>query len=193
MGSNSLAEFIFHFLPQAVFKCSLLSAPALLIIWHLKQRLIEKRSQVIAVNVAMLIAALLSLAIMVYEFYLAYFSGAEYYQYSINRARGAYWWALGGQLIAYQLLPQLFWLRRFRQSVYAALAIVIPQLVLYYLNKYIILYEVGRLDINHVLSYFIEDWFYYIQIWCVYSLLILLICFINKRRRKTTLLSSLKH
>lgn len=52
------------------------------------------------------------------EFFIAWYSGSAFEQYAfINRAFGYYWWAYWIMAICNVIIPQLFWIRKFRRSI----------------------------------------------------------------------------
>ena len=52
------------------------------------------------------------------EFFIAWYSGSPFEQFTfINRAFGPYWWAYWIMVSCNVLIPQLFWIRKFRRSV----------------------------------------------------------------------------
>lgn len=52
------------------------------------------------------------------EMFIAWYSGNPYEQYAfLNRATGPYWWAYWSMVACNVLVPQIFWFKRFRESV----------------------------------------------------------------------------
>ena len=52
------------------------------------------------------------------EFFIAWYSGSPFEQFTfINRAFGPYWWAYWIMVSCNVLIPQLFWVRKFRRSI----------------------------------------------------------------------------
>jgi molybdopterin-containing oxidoreductase family membrane subunit len=52
------------------------------------------------------------------EMFIAWYSGNPYEQYAfLNRATGPYWWAYWSMVTCNVLVPQIFWFKRFRESV----------------------------------------------------------------------------
>lgn len=53
------------------------------------------------------------------ELFIAWYSGVEYEQYAFyNRAFGPYWWAYFGMMSCNVIIPQLFWFKKLRTSLY---------------------------------------------------------------------------
>lgn len=53
------------------------------------------------------------------ELFIAWYSGYVYEQFAFfNRALGPYWWAYFGMMACNVLSPQIFWVKKFRRSVY---------------------------------------------------------------------------
>ncbi len=53
------------------------------------------------------------------ELFIAWYSGYVYEQFAFfNRALGPYWWAYFGMMACNVLSPQLFWIKKFRRSIY---------------------------------------------------------------------------
>ena len=53
------------------------------------------------------------------ELFIAWYSGYVYEQFAFfNRAMGVYWWAYFGMMACNVISPQLFWVRKFRRSVF---------------------------------------------------------------------------
>jgi molybdopterin-containing oxidoreductase family membrane subunit len=52
------------------------------------------------------------------EFFIAWYSGNPYERFAfINRAFGPYWWAYWTMITCNTVIPQFFWIRRFRRNV----------------------------------------------------------------------------
>ena len=52
------------------------------------------------------------------EFFIAWYSGSAFEQYTfINRAFGPYWWAYWTMATCNVIIPQIFWIKKFRRSV----------------------------------------------------------------------------
>lgn len=52
------------------------------------------------------------------EFFIAWYSGVEYEQFAfVNRAFGPYWWAYWIMTTCNVIIPQLFWVKKFRRSI----------------------------------------------------------------------------
>src|SRR5690606_4015137 len=53
------------------------------------------------------------------EFFIAWYSGVEYEQYTfINRATGPYWWAYATMMTCNVVSPQLFWSTKLRNNLF---------------------------------------------------------------------------
>jgi hypothetical protein len=52
------------------------------------------------------------------EFFIAWYSGNYYERFAfVNRAFGPYWWAYWTMITCNSIIPQFFWIRRFRRNV----------------------------------------------------------------------------
>jgi hypothetical protein len=97
--------------------------------WLLKPGKVKQeiRLVVLAGNRLLLIAGILFCIQWCAALYTEWISMIEYEQFAIvNRMRGPYWWAYCSMLV-FSLSPQLFWFRKIRNSVLAAL--LMPLLV----------------------------------------------------------------
>ena len=53
------------------------------------------------------------------ELFIAWYSGYVYEQFAFyNRATGIYWWSYFGMMACNVLSPQIFWVKKYRQSVF---------------------------------------------------------------------------
>jgi Ni/Fe-hydrogenase subunit HybB-like protein len=68
-------------------------------------------------KITMLTGMLVGLAYAT-EFFIAWYSGNSYERFAfVNRAFGPYWWAYWTMITCNVLIPQFFWIRRFRRNV----------------------------------------------------------------------------
>ena len=52
------------------------------------------------------------------EFFIAWYSGSAFEKFTfINRAFGPYWWAYWIMVTCNVMIPQLFWVKKFRRSI----------------------------------------------------------------------------
>ena len=112
-----------------VYYYSLLLLPIAVVYWLLKPGKVKQEIRLVALagNRLLLIASVFYCTIWLIELYISWYNGVEYEQYAFtNRILGPYWWAYCSMLL-FAFVPQLFWFRKIRNSVLAAL--IIPVLV----------------------------------------------------------------
>jgi hypothetical protein len=112
---------------ESIFDCSSILVPCLLILYLFKTRLsvINMPTLVLAINSTLLLGSVLFICGFVIEIIAGFFSGAEYVQYSIsNRLFGSYWWAFWIEIFPGYLLPQLFWVGKFRKTIISSVIVV---------------------------------------------------------------------
>jgi hypothetical protein len=86
---------------------------------------IDKPVLIKALNIVLLLGAIIYTAMWTTEIFETYFSGGEYEQYAFtNRLFGSYWWAALTLLIRSVLLPQILWVGKLRRSFISTIAIV---------------------------------------------------------------------
>ncbi len=74
------------------------------------------------------------------EFFIAWYSGNEFEQYTfINRALGPYWWAYFIMVSCNLLSPQLFWIKRMRRNPYVIVAICILVTIGMWFERFVII------------------------------------------------------
>lgn len=137
---------IFPSAPDIIYSCSYIAIPLLLVLHWLKvkSRFVQFAVLNTAVNTTLLIGSLIYIFSMATEFFKAYYSGGEYEQYAFtNRAFGPYWWAFWMLIISNLLLPQLFWIGRFRRSIYAGMLVIAPQIIIR-LYKLWVMYDAAK-------------------------------------------------
>lgn len=80
------------------------------------------------------------------ELFIAWYSGNPYEKYAFwNRALGPYWWSYWGMMICNVLIPQLFWVNKFRKNVVAVWIIVWgPNIGMWYERFVIIVTSIHR-------------------------------------------------
>lgn len=103
-------------IPQAIFYCLQFFIPVLAVISiaHVELPYLSLKALIIATNVTILIAGLLTFFIPVVQLVFDYFSGAEYAQYGFISHRGIFVW-LG--LLTQIAIPQIMWNKSIRRSL----------------------------------------------------------------------------
>ncbi len=105
---------------------NMLLLPVCIVYWFLKPGQLKQNLQllIVAGNRLLLITGTIMLLWPV-EVISSYFSGVEYEQYAFaNRATGPYWWAYWS-LVIFNIIPQLFWFPKLRNSVVAGFIITL--------------------------------------------------------------------
>ncbi|MEZ2337120.1 hypothetical protein AB6735_15860 [Mucilaginibacter sp. RCC_168] len=120
----------------AIFHTTLI-AVAILLIFRLFK--VKASLMVQAVNITLLLGSLLFTMIFLTEFFIGFFSGAEYVQYSFaGFAPHPSWLYPLIVFISYVLMPQIFWIEKFRTSITSSAIIILIWIVLRAINLLIL-------------------------------------------------------
>jgi len=112
---------------ESIFDCASILVPCLLILFLLKIKfsVINKSTLILPVNLTLLLGAVLFICGFVIPITIGLFSNAEQVRYSLsNRLFGTYWWAFWIQIFPGYLLPQILWVRKFRNTIISSAIIV---------------------------------------------------------------------
>ena len=120
----------------AIFHVTLIMIPILLIVHFFK---VKVGLLVQAVNITLLLGSLLFTTIFLTEFFINFFSGADYVQYTFaGFAPHPFWLYPLIVFISYVLMPQIFWIEKFRKSITWPAVIVLIWIVLRAINLLIL-------------------------------------------------------
>jgi Ni/Fe-hydrogenase subunit HybB-like protein len=93
------------------------------------------------------------------EFFIAWYSGNPYESFAFqNRAFGPYWWAYFIMFSCNVFIPQLFWFRKFRQSMFWSVVIGLLVNVGMWFERFVIVMTLNRDFIPSSWSYFRPTW-----------------------------------
>jgi molybdopterin-containing oxidoreductase family membrane subunit len=74
------------------------------------------------------------------EFFIAWYSGVQYESYAFfNRMTGPYWWAYWSMMTCNVISPQLFWIKKIRQSVVATFILSIVVNIGMWFERFVII------------------------------------------------------
>ncbi|MBP8725864.1 MAG: polysulfide reductase NrfD [Saprospiraceae bacterium] len=94
------------------------------------------------------------------ELFIAWYSGYVYEQFAFfNRAMGVYWWAYFGMMACNVISPQLFWVRKFRRSVFVTFFMSIFVNIGMWFERFVIIATTLARD------YLPSSWSYYRPTW----------------------------
>ena len=81
-----------------------------------------------SVSYTLLLGSVLYLFMLILYLYIIFFSGGEYKQFAVSdRLFGSYWWAIWiFTFVPYGVLPQILWIKKFRQSIVGVSIVIIP-------------------------------------------------------------------
>jgi len=133
-------------IPYSIFYCLQFFIPLLFVVNAARVELpyLNRKALIVATNITILIAGLLTIFIPVIQLAIAYFSGAEYEQYAfINRyigPMGMFAW-LG--LLTQVVVPQMMWNKSFRRSIASASIWLVAYWVFKLANTLLLKYVVG--------------------------------------------------
>ncbi len=93
------------------------------------------------------------------EFFIAWYSGNPYESFAFqNRAFGPYWWAYFIMFSCNVFIPQLFWFRKFRQSMFWSVVIGLLVNVGMWFERFVIVMTLNRDFIPSSWGYFRPTW-----------------------------------
>jgi hypothetical protein len=126
---------ILNAIVNAIFNGAFVLLVCLLIINFFKINIspIKCKTLVNSVSCTLLLGSILYIFKLVIEFYVAFFSGGEYEQYTIlNRVVGPYWWVVWfSTLVPCVLLSQMLWIKKFRSNLIVLSIILLVPRILY--------------------------------------------------------------
>ncbi len=94
------------------------------------------------------------------ELFIAWYSGFVYEQFAFyNRATGIYWWSYFGMMACNVLSPQIFWVKKFRRSVFVTFFMSIFVNIGMWFERFVIIATTLARD------YLPSAWSYYIPTW----------------------------
>jgi molybdopterin-containing oxidoreductase family membrane subunit len=94
------------------------------------------------------------------EFFIAWYSGGVYERYHFyNRAFGPYWWAWSIMTTCNVLIPQLFWVRKFRRSIPVMFVVSLFVNIGMWFERFVIT------DISLHRDFLPTSWAYYVPSW----------------------------
>ncbi|MCC6754418.1 MAG: polysulfide reductase NrfD [Saprospiraceae bacterium] len=94
------------------------------------------------------------------ELFIAWYSGYVYEQFAFfNRAMGVYWWSYFGMMACNVISPQLFWVRKFRRSVFVTFFMSIFVNIGMWFERFVIIATTLARD------YLPSSWSYYRPTW----------------------------
>jgi len=122
-----LLNAILNLIASSVFSGTILITLCLIVVNLSKAKLakIDKPTLIKAINTLLLLGSIIYTVMWATEFFMTYYSGDEYEQYTFaNRLFGSYWWAALTLLIRSVLLPQILWIGKLRRSFIPTIAVV---------------------------------------------------------------------
>ncbi|MBK8955522.1 MAG: polysulfide reductase NrfD [Saprospiraceae bacterium] len=94
------------------------------------------------------------------ELFIAWYSGYVYEQFAFfNRAMGVYWWSYFGMMACNVISPQLFWVRKFRRSIFVTFFMSIFVNIGMWFERFVIIATTLARD------YLPSSWSYYKPTW----------------------------
>ncbi len=94
------------------------------------------------------------------ELFIAWYSGYLYEQFAFfNRAMGIYWWAYFGMMACNVLSPQIFWIKKYRRSIYITFLMSIFVNIGMWFERFVIIATTLARD------YLPSSWSYYTPTW----------------------------
>jgi molybdopterin-containing oxidoreductase family membrane subunit len=94
------------------------------------------------------------------ELFIAWYSGYIYEQFAFyNRALGVYWWSYFGMMACNVLSPQIFWVKRFRRSIFITFFMSIFVNIGMWFERFVIIATTLARD------YLPSSWSYYVPTW----------------------------
>ena len=94
------------------------------------------------------------------ELFIAWYSGYLYEQFAFfNRAMGIYWWSYFGMMACNVLSPQIFWVKKYRRSIYITFLMSIFVNIGMWFERFVIIATTLARD------YLPSSWSYYTPTW----------------------------
>lgn len=94
------------------------------------------------------------------ELFIAWYSGYVYEQFAFfNRAMGVYWWSYFGMMACNVISPQLFWVKKFRRSIFVTFFMSIFVNIGMWFERFVIIATTLARD------YLPSSWSYYRPTW----------------------------
>ena len=94
------------------------------------------------------------------ELFIAWYSGYVYEQFAFfNRAMGVYWWSYFGMMACNVISPQLFWVKKYRRSVFLTFFMSIFVNIGMWFERFVIIATTWARD------YLPSSWSYYRPTW----------------------------
>ncbi len=94
------------------------------------------------------------------ELFIAWYSGYVYEQFAFfNRAMGVYWWSYFGMMACNVISPQIFWVKKFRRSVFVTFFMSIFVNIGMWFERFVIIATTLARD------YLPSSWSYYRPTW----------------------------
>lgn len=101
------------------------------------------------------------------ELFIAWYSGYIYEQYAFaNRVLGPYWWSYVGMMACNVISPQIFWVKKFRRSVFVTFFMSIFINIGMWFERFVIIATTLARD------YLPSSWSYYVPTWVEIGLFI---------------------
>lgn len=116
-----------YFIINSLYNGTLVIITLLLLVWifSVKLPLVHKQILIQAINCTLLVSAIVYILVFIEQVLAAYYSQVEYEQYAIiNRIFGPYWFAWLIMFLGTFILPQLVWIKKFRNSISTAVVIL---------------------------------------------------------------------
>ncbi len=94
------------------------------------------------------------------ELFIAWYSGYVYEQFAFyNRALGPYWWSYFGMMTCNVLSPQIFWVKKYRRSIFVTFIMSIFVNIGMWFERFVIIATTLARD------YLPSSWSYYVPTW----------------------------
>ncbi len=94
------------------------------------------------------------------ELFIAWYSGYIYEQFAFyNRALGVYWWSYFGMMACNVLSPQIFWIKKYRRSIFITFFMSIFVNIGMWFERFVIIATTLARD------YLPSSWSYYVPTW----------------------------
>lgn len=94
------------------------------------------------------------------ELFIAWYSGYVYEQFAFyNRVLGPYWWSYVGMMACNVLSPQIFWVKKYRRSIFVTFVMSIFVNIGMWFERFVIIATTLARD------YLPSSWSYYVPTW----------------------------
>ena len=165
---------------NSFFNGALVLVPLLFVahLFKLQFPVINKATLVQAVNCTLLLGAVLYVLVVPIEFFISYYYGGEYEQYTMGNRLFSSFWIDFLILVIFPnvLLPQILWVKKFRQTIISSVIIVSIWLFLYLLTDLFATHRGWYIVIG-------LTWFYYLKQALIYTAIVGAMYFILARKR----------